>query len=100
MFSGDYYSYKGGIRIEVPIANAGAEAQYTQSRVQQQQAQSSYRQEMSNVALEVGFALSRLHEHAGLIEFRHGRRSHSFWSPPCGCRPPASHPDWARSSLR
>jgi outer membrane protein len=57
MFSGDYYSYKGGIRIEVPIANAGAEAQYTQSRVQQQQAQSNYRQEVSNVALEIGQAV-------------------------------------------
>lgn len=57
MFSGNYYSYKGGIRIEIPIANAGAEAQYTQSRVQQQQAQSSYRQEVSNVALEVGQAV-------------------------------------------
>lgn len=54
MFSGDFYSYQGGIRIEVPIANAGAEAQYTQSRVQKMQADSNYRQQVSTVALEVG----------------------------------------------
>jgi len=57
MFSGDFYSYQGGIRIEVPIANAGADAAYTQSRVQQQQSESSYRQQVSNVALEVGQAV-------------------------------------------
>lgn len=54
MFEGETYYYQGGVRIEVPIGNAGAEAAFTQSRVQEQQALFSYRQTVSEVALEVG----------------------------------------------
>jgi outer membrane protein TolC len=54
MFEGDTYYYQGGVRIEVPIGNAGAKAAYTQSKVQEQQALYSYRQTVSDVALEVG----------------------------------------------
>ncbi len=54
MFEGDTYYYQGGVRIEVPIGNAGAKAAFTQSKVQEQQALFSYRQTVSEVALEVG----------------------------------------------
>ncbi|MEW6270294.1 MAG: TolC family protein [Thermodesulfobacteriota bacterium] len=54
MFEGDTYYYQGGVRIEVPIGNAAAKAAYTQSRVQEQQALYSYRQTVSDVALDVG----------------------------------------------
>jgi len=54
MFEGETYYYQGGVRIEVPIGNAGAKAAFTQSKVQEQQALFSYRQTVSDVALEVG----------------------------------------------
>jgi len=54
MFEGQTYSYQGGVRIEVPIGNAAAESAFTQSRIQEQQALFSYRQTVSEVALDVG----------------------------------------------
>src|SRR5690606_32954057 len=54
MFEGDTYYYQGGVRIEVPIGNAAAKAAYTQSKIQETQALFSYRQTVSDVALEVG----------------------------------------------
>ena len=54
MFEGQTYYYQGGIRIEVPIGNAAAESAFTQSRIQEQQSLFSYRQTVSDVALDVG----------------------------------------------
>ena len=54
MFEGDTYYYQGGVRIEVPIGNAAAESAFTQSKIQEQQALFSYRQTVSDVALDVG----------------------------------------------
>ena len=54
MFEGDTYYYQGGVRIEVPIGNAAAKSAFTQSRIQEQQALFSYRQTVSDVALDVG----------------------------------------------
>lgn len=54
MFEGDTYYYQGGVRIEVPIGNAAAKSAYTQSKIQEQQALFSYRQTVSEVALDVG----------------------------------------------
>jgi len=54
MFEGQTYSYQGGVRIEIPIGNAAAESAVTQSRIQEQQALFSYRQTVSEVALDVG----------------------------------------------
>jgi len=54
MFEGDTYYYQGGVRLEIPIGNAAAKSAYTQSKVQEQQALFSYRQTVSDVALDVG----------------------------------------------
>lgn len=57
MFEGDTYYYQAGVRIEIPIGNAAAKSAYTQSKIQEQQALYSYRQTVSDVALEVGQAV-------------------------------------------
>jgi outer membrane protein len=51
---GRYYSWLAGVRIEVPIGNAGAKSQSERARVEQQQAYDRYRQTVSEVSLEVG----------------------------------------------
>ncbi len=53
MFSGDFYTYQAGLRLEIPIANAGAEAQARQSRISREQASAGFRQEVSDVVLQV-----------------------------------------------
>jgi len=57
MVGGDYYSYSAGVRIEVPIGNAAAEAGYRQARIQREQMSARYRQQISDVALDVSQAL-------------------------------------------
>lgn len=57
MVSGDYYSYTAGVRIEVPIGNAAAESGYRQARIQREQMSARYRQQVSDVALDVSQAL-------------------------------------------
>lgn len=54
MFEGQTYYYQAGVRIEVPLGNAAAESAFTQSKIQEQQALFSYRQTVSDVALDVG----------------------------------------------
>jgi outer membrane protein len=51
---GRYYSWLAGVRIEVPIGNAGAKSQSERARVEEQQAYDRYRQTVSEVSLEVG----------------------------------------------
>ncbi len=58
LFDGRYYSYSAGVRIEIPIGNAGAKAQATRARVEEQQAFTRYRQTVSEISLEVGRAVS------------------------------------------
>ena len=57
MVSGDYYSYTAGVRIEVPIGNAAAESGYRQARIQREQMSARYRQQISDVALDVSQSL-------------------------------------------
>lgn len=58
MVDGRYYSYAAGVRIEIPIGNAGAKARATRARVEEQQSFTRYRQTVSDVSLEVGRAVS------------------------------------------
>jgi outer membrane protein TolC len=56
LVDGRFYSYSAGVRIEVPIGNAGAKAQAERARVEQQRSYDTYRQTASEVSLEVGQA--------------------------------------------
>lgn len=64
--SGDAYrrlddgfeSYSFGLKLEVPFANATAESQATQSRIQRDQAQLNHRELLSQITLEVRQAVS------------------------------------------
>lgn len=49
----DFRSYAFGLRLQVPIANAAAESQYTQTRISREQAELNHRNLLSQVALEV-----------------------------------------------
>lgn len=60
MADGRFYQYQAGIRIEIPIGNAGAKARATRARVEEQQTFTRYRQTVSDVSLEVGRAVSDL----------------------------------------
>ena len=60
MVGGDYYSYTAGVRIEVPIGNAAAESGYRQARIQREQMSARYRQQVSDVALDVSQSLGDL----------------------------------------
>jgi len=60
MVDGRFYGYQAGIRIEIPIGNAGAKARATRARVEEQQSFTRYRQTVSDVNLEVGRAVSDL----------------------------------------
>ncbi|HZR83760.1 MAG TPA: TolC family protein [Candidatus Binatia bacterium] len=57
LISNNFYTYAGGVRLEVPLANAAADAAAQQSRVQREQAMGTYRQRVSDVLLEVGQSL-------------------------------------------
>ncbi|MDG2306166.1 MAG: TolC family protein [Candidatus Binatia bacterium] len=58
MVDGRFYSYQAGVRIEIPIGNAGAKARATRARVEEQQTFTRYRQTVADVSLEVGRAVS------------------------------------------
>ena len=68
LVSNDFYSYEGGIRIQMPLANAQADAQYTQSKVQRAQAEAQLRQRISDVTLEVGRAVGDVESNSKRIE--------------------------------
>lgn len=57
---GRYYQYLIGARIEIPIANAAAEAQYAQARVNAEQARLSLEQLEQTVTLEITQAVNNL----------------------------------------
>lgn len=57
MVDGRYYSYTGGVRIEVPIGNAGAESAFRQARIERERMAALYRQQVSDVALDVSQTL-------------------------------------------
>jgi outer membrane protein TolC len=54
----EFYSYKAGVEIEIPIGNAAAKAEYTQAKIDVSQAELDRRQLLSNVTLEVGKAVN------------------------------------------
>jgi outer membrane protein len=60
MVDGRYYSYAAGVRIEMPIGNAGARANFRQARIQRAQMAARYRQQVSDVALDVSQSLGDL----------------------------------------
>ncbi|MEO2167079.1 MAG: TolC family protein, partial [bacterium] len=60
MVDGRNYSYAAGIRIEVPIGNAGARANFRQARIVSEQMAARYRQQVSDVALDVSQSLGDL----------------------------------------
>ena len=57
---GRYYQYLIGARIEVPLANAAAEAQYAQARVNAEQARLGLEQLEQDVTLEITQAVNNL----------------------------------------
>lgn len=57
LLSNNFYSYGGGVRLEIPIGNAAAVAQSQRSRVQRARAEALYRQRVSEVTLDVGQSL-------------------------------------------
>ncbi|MFM7141897.1 MAG: TolC family protein [Alphaproteobacteria bacterium] len=57
LLSNNFYSYGGGVRLEIPIGNSAAIAQSQRSRVQRARAEAVYRQRVSEVSLDVGQSL-------------------------------------------
>lgn len=57
---GDFPNYAVGLKLEVPFANATAEAQAVQSRIARQQAELNHRELLSSVALDVAQSLADL----------------------------------------
>ncbi|MGH7859167.1 MAG: TolC family protein [Candidatus Binatia bacterium] len=53
LVSNDFNSYAAGLELTVPLGNAIAEAEYTQSRIDSRRAELRYREVLSDVTLEV-----------------------------------------------
>jgi outer membrane protein TolC len=53
MFSDDFNSYKAGVTLTVPLANATAGAEYVQGQIDLKRAELSYRQLLADVTLDV-----------------------------------------------
>ncbi len=49
----DFRSYAFGVQVQIPIANAGAESQFVQSRIRRAQAELNHRELLSRVTLDV-----------------------------------------------
>lgn len=56
--TGDFYSYKAGVELEIPLGNAAAKADYAQAKIDASQAELNRRQLLSDVTLEVGKAVN------------------------------------------
>ncbi len=56
--SRDFYSYKAGVEIEIPIGNAAAKSAYAQARIDVSQASLNRRQLLSDITLEVANAVN------------------------------------------
>lgn len=68
LVDGRFYHYHAGVRIEVPINNAAAKAQYTQSRIEAERSRLSLRQLEENVTLEIKNAIDNVRSHLLGIE--------------------------------
>ena len=66
--SKDFYSYKAGVEIEIPLANAAAKSVYAQARIDVAQAELDRRQLVSNVTLEVNKAVNDVLTNAKRIQ--------------------------------
>ena len=60
LVSNDFSSYNFGVQLNVPLANAGAQSNYTASRIATAEAELNHRQLLSNVTLEVRQAVANL----------------------------------------
>lgn len=56
--STDFYSYRAGVELEIPLGNAAAKAQYAQARIDVASTELNRRQLLSDVTLEVQRAVS------------------------------------------
>jgi len=56
--STDFYSYKAGVELEIPLGNATAKAAYTQARIDVASSELNRRQLLSDVTLEVEKAVT------------------------------------------
>jgi outer membrane protein TolC len=54
----EFYSYKAGVEIEIPIGNAAARSEYTQAKIDVSQAELNRRQLLSDITLEIGKAVN------------------------------------------
>jgi outer membrane protein TolC len=60
LVSNDFNSYTVGVQLSMPLSNAAAQSQYTQSRISRSEAELNHRQLLSNVTLEVRRAVATL----------------------------------------
>jgi outer membrane protein TolC len=60
LVSNDFNAYAVGLQLQVPLSNALAESQYTESRIARSQAELNHRQLLSSVTLEVRRAIADL----------------------------------------
>ncbi len=58
MVDTDYYQYKAGVEIEIPIGNAAAKSEYAQAKIDVSQSELNRRQLLSDITLEVGKAVN------------------------------------------
>ncbi len=56
--SRDFYSYQGGVEVEIPLGNAAAKAQYAQAKIDIAQSELNRRQLFSDISLEVTTAVN------------------------------------------
>ena len=56
--SRDFYSYQGGVEVEIPLGNAAAKAQYAQAKIDVAQSELNRRQLFSDISLEVTTAVN------------------------------------------
>ena len=64
----DYYSYRFGVELEIPLGNAAAKAAYAQARIDSARARLDRRQLLSEVTLEVRRAINDVQANAKRIE--------------------------------
>jgi len=60
LISNDFNAYTVGLQLQVPLSNALADSQYTETRIARSQAELNHRQLLSNVTLEVRQAVADL----------------------------------------
>lgn len=56
--NGDFYSYKAGVEVEIPIGNAAAKSEYTKAKIDVSQSELNRRQLFSDISLEVSTAVN------------------------------------------